>query len=497
MTSQEARGATRPTGFRRAVMLTGSGSAASIVLLFLETAVAVRLLEPADYGVYVLLIVAANFLIMVIDFGSRTAVTQLLARSEPQDQPLLVSTTLLFRLSAVAVVAVFVVLVAQGLAIVDPTHVLLPYATLLPFMVAFASLDELLLGMLQGLQAYKHMAAAQVLRSSLRLGLSVLFVAVMGTGMVGLVYSWILSFAISVTYQYFVLPTEKRLTFVQPLLAQLVRFGLPLQGSRFLWFVFLQVNPMLLGALAGPVAVAYYSVAARIPDAIQRLSESFIAVYFPTMTSLLAKGSHGQASRMFNNSLRLASFVVALGALTAVVFSDPIITIFFSDTYAESARAFALLMIALHMTFMVNLMGYTLTSAGHPERSLGENITRASINIIGNLLFIPLFGFTGAVYATLAACYTANPVAAWLLRRSGIPVQAGSYVKQTLLLLICAGIYWQWQPEAILFKLAIIALFVGLNLVLVTVTRADAALLLPRRMTERMGLAKDSVAPGN
>jgi O-antigen/teichoic acid export membrane protein len=267
-----------------------------------------------------------------------------------------------------------VFLIARLVVTLDPAHVLLPFAGYIPLMLAFASLDELLLGMLQGTQSFRQMATAQILRSMLRLVLTVTFIGVMALGLMGLVYSWILSFALSATYQYFALPTQKNLAFSRPLLTEALRFGLPLQGSRFLWFVFLQVNPILLGTLAGPTSVAYYSVAARIPDALQRLSESFTAVYFPTVTALIAKGSRLEATRILNYSLRLASFVAAVAALTAIVFGEQIIVTFFSDTYARSAPAFGLLMIALHMTFMVNLMGYTLTSAGHPGRSLGENV---------------------------------------------------------------------------------------------------------------------------
>ena len=68
-----------PTGLRRGLVLTGAGSLASLVFLFLETIIAARLLSTDAYGSYVLLLATVNFLVMAIDFGCKTAVTQLIA----------------------------------------------------------------------------------------------------------------------------------------------------------------------------------------------------------------------------------------------------------------------------------------------------------------------------------------------------------------------------------------------------------------------------------
>jgi O-antigen/teichoic acid export membrane protein len=194
---------------------------------------------------------------------------------------------------------------------------------------------------------------------------------------------------------------------------------------------------------------------------------------------------------MVNDSLRLISFVTAVVALTSVVFSREIITLLFSETYAISSPAFALLMIAFHMTFVLSLMGYTLTAAGYPGRALGENVIRTGLTLLGDLLLIPAFGFMGPVYAGLIGRYVANPVAAWLLRRSGVALAIGPYAKQTVLLLLGAGLFWWLQLDEFIFKIAIVVLFVGLNLALSTVSPGDLRLLLPRTMTKRLGVPSE------
>jgi O-antigen/teichoic acid export membrane protein len=258
--------------------------------------------------------------------------------------------------------------------------------------------------------------------------------------------------------------------------------------------VFRRVDVVLLGILATPVSVAYYEVAAKIPDALQRLSESYFAVYYPTMAGLLGDGKRAEARAFLNQSLRLFSFAGALIALTAVVWSREIVTLVFSANYAPSAATFAILMIVFHMTLLVNLFGYTLTSAGFPGRSLTKNVARTAINVVGDLLLIPLFGFMGPALATLVAVYAANPFGAWLLRRSQIAIEMTPYVTQTLLLLGCAALAWWALPALWISKIGVLLAFVLLNLLFATVSVRDLWLIAPQRRPRPAPLPQETLS---
>ncbi len=466
-------------GFRLGVILTGGGAAVNVGLLFLETMFAVRWLAAEEYGVYALLVATVNFLVLAIDFAGKSAVTKMIAAGDRSQQIALASGALILRL-VIAIGASAALWLGQGLLrLLDPSGALQQYAGYLPLMLAVASFDELLLAILQGCRAYRDMAIAQGLRGFLRLLLTVGLLAGLGLGVPGLVLSWVLSFTAALAYEYAVLPIPKRSVWHGPQIGELLRFGLPLQVTRFLWFVVRRVDVLLLGSLTGPLGVAYYSVAARIPEALQHLSESFIAVYFPTMAGLLAKGERRQASEVLNRSLRLASFLGALIALVAVVFGQQIVVLLFSSRYEDSSLAFALLMIAFHVTFVVNLMGYTLTSAGYPGRSLGQNVARTAVHLAADWLLIPILGFVGPAYAAVASSYASTPLSVWLLRRSSIATAVAPFAKQTLVLLLCAGLFWWLRPSDLGYKGAIVVLFIALSLSLTTVSRRDLGTLVP------------------
>ncbi len=483
--------------FRQGVLFNGGGSLLNIIFLFLETIVAVRLLTPESYGIYVLLIVVVNFLVVVVDFGCKTAVTKFIAGSDHSQQAALAHSTLVFRLMVLAVVSVLIWVARDILLFLDPSGEIVHYAAYLPLMVAVASLDELFLAALQGFQLFQPMAIAQIGRSVLRLCLSVVFLAVLKLGVMGLVFSWIISFALSTVYQYFVLPVPKRVLWQRSLLGQVLRFGFPLQLNRLLWYVSSRIDVLLLGVFVGPTGVAFYNIAATIPSALLRLAQSYVAVFFPTMAALLAAGKRRQADWMLDHSLRLCSFAGALGALGAVVFSREIITLLFSEKYAASSTAFALLMLAFHMTFLVNLTGYTLTAAGFPRRSLIQDATNVVFGVVGDLLLIPRLGFVGAALANMISSYAANPVSIWLLRRSGIRLTVSHYAKQVVLLWLCAALFWWTRPGELLYQLAIIALFLVLNVALATISVEDLKLMLPDAVTRRLRKTKEALADDN
>ena len=111
---------------------------------------------------------------------------QLIARGDETGRAALVNTTLLFRVGVIAVVTLIIWLPRHLLAAAALGQGVLPYLDQVPAMILVASLDQLLFGMLQGFQAYRSLAIAQILRSVLRLGLTAMLLGPLALGVTGL-----------------------------------------------------------------------------------------------------------------------------------------------------------------------------------------------------------------------------------------------------------------------------------------------------------------------
>jgi O-antigen/teichoic acid export membrane protein len=279
---------------------------------------------------------------------------------------------------------------------------------------------------------------------------------------------------------------------------EILRFGSALQLTRFLAFTSARLHVTLLAALAGVDSVAFFAVAARIPDALKTLSDSYFRVYFPTMTSLLAT-DRPRATALFERTLRLGSFAGALGAVISVVFSREIVALLFSSKYVASAPVFGLLMVALQMSVMLNVVGTTLIAAGRPGRILVMDVAWAAVSAIGDLLLIPGLGIVGSGLTAVGAGYLSSPLAMWLARRSKFHVPFGPYVIQSLIMVLCAALGWWVQPVGLVatlaFKASIIATFVVLSVRLSTISLDDVALVVGERLRRQTRQMVTGTAP--
>ena len=145
---------------------------------------------------------------------------------------------------------------------------------------------------------------------------------------------------------------------------EILKFGFPLYLNEILTFGYRRADSLIIGGLLGPVSIAYYEVARRIPDSIATFYATFKSVFFPFMTNLFARGEKDKAEIIINNSVRWISLVIGFGALISLLFGEEIIVLIFSDRYLPSVPIFVLLMVGLIFTFIHYTFGYSLVALG-------------------------------------------------------------------------------------------------------------------------------------
>jgi O-antigen/teichoic acid export membrane protein len=217
----------------------------------------------------------------------------------------------------------------------------------------------------------------------------------------------------------------------------------------------------MIGALLNPVSVAVYEVALKIPDGFMRIFNSFIVVYFPGISNLFAKGNRDDAHRMMNSSLVLLSTGISFLVLVAFLFANEIVLVLFSKEYLEVSLAFALLMLNFYIRAISNILGYSLVSAGYSSAPVKANIVASTVNIIGSLVLIRIFGYIGAVYSLLLMNITSQIIYELILRRVRLAPHLLEYLKPVLLLAVAMGIYWLFGTDSILLKLLLVGSYIA------------------------------------
>lgn len=401
------------------------------------------------------------------------SVAKLIASVESNKKIAVVNTALSYNFLIGILMSLFILLCEPLIIFIFKSKQLTQLLIYIPLLFFLNSFYELLLHILQGFHKYKIIAISQIINGMVKLILIVLFLGILKMGIIGLIYAFYLSFLIPILCQYISVPVKKQFNFNYRLFKEIFKFGFPLGLNSVLTFIFTKIDRFIIGSIINPIGVAYYEIASKIPDNCYRMYQSFQSVFLPNMSELFAKKQYKEAEAVLNNSLRLVSFIAIFVSFLTILFKEDIVSIMFSEKYIESAPVLSLLMLSLSIGLVEYILGTTLIAFGQSDKPVKINIVNAVINIVGNLIMIPIFGFIGAAYAVLLARVATNPVYIFFIRRNGINVTIGNYLKPILIFVACYILSLTFNYSGYAFKILLMILLLTFSVSLSIITRRD------------------------
>jgi len=193
-----------------------------------------------------------------------------------------------------------------------------------------------------------------------------------------------------------------RMIMDRPLWRELVTEAYPLGIGMILRRATWHVDSLLLTWLAAPAAVGLYNAAYRIIQSISLLPMALTIPLYPVF-SRMAEGSHEKLWAAYQKSLKFLGIVSIPMAVGLSVLSGRIIGFLYGEAYLASAQALTVLSWVVVLLFPTSLYLYLYTALGRQRAytlCVGASL---GINIVLDLVLIPMFGFMGACYATLIA----------------------------------------------------------------------------------------------
>jgi O-antigen/teichoic acid export membrane protein len=321
---------------------------------------------------------------------------------------------------------------------------LMKFAFLITVLFTLTNFRDLFYNLLQGLNYFKRFASVQITSAVIRVGLiaGAYFSNILT--LENLIYIEVLTTLLAFIVQLLLVPL-KSLIYVKQTLKEykeIVKFSFPLYLNNMLTFAYDRTHLFIIGAFVSPVSVALYDVAYKIPEALKRVFQSFIVVYFPNISKLFAEGNYAGGEDLMNKSLGIFSAIIMFGVLAAFLFGEEIIVLMFSAKYAESSLAFSLLMVVFFLRVISNIMGYSLVSAGYSSTPVKVNSVSSIVSVGGSLLLIPVYGFLGAVYALLGMNIVSQVFYHFNLVRAKIYPATLRYLKPVYIAAILTAAYF-------------------------------------------------------
>jgi O-antigen/teichoic acid export membrane protein len=375
-----------------AVLLTSAQLARGLFRLVFVVAVA-RVLGPAQFGLYALLLAAVEIFAVASGSGYGDYLTREAARDERLGWGL-AGQLVGVRLLCVAP------LLAAGLGILR----LIGYPRQVLLLTAFLSvsllprcLSEVVQGVLRGIGRYLcflvvelalglTLAGGGVVLLVQRGGLtSVIEIEIAGAAMAGMAA---LLFAIK--YR-----TRERLRLE---MSHLLKTSGIFNIYGFIGNLYDRVDVLMLSKLAGDYATGIYGAAYRPIGAVQLLPYGILYSLLPG----LSRGSYSQAEReRFERAMGLllcAAFVIVL---VTTAFVGPVVRLLLGTSYAGSAIALKILVWAVVFRYTNYALNIVILAAGHERVFVITSAICLATNFVANLVFIPMYTWRAAAAITV------------------------------------------------------------------------------------------------
>ncbi|MGB5342600.1 MAG: oligosaccharide flippase family protein [Thermoanaerobaculia bacterium] len=223
--------------------------------------------------------------------------------------------------------------------------------------------------------------------------------------------------------------------------------SIPLVIGQLLRALINVFDVVLLALLLGEVSVGLYTAAYRICFLVILIGHSLQVAYLPAL-SRAAHRSNARASQLVNRALEFAAAIAVPMAAGGILLAGPLLIHLFGPEYGEGTEAFRLLLISVAFIFVHGVFGNTLLAHDRTRVLMWIQALGASLNVVLNLILIPLHGIVGAAVATVAAEGLILSLDYFACRRLGLEISFGFLIKPIVAATVMATVLLWLGPES-------------------------------------------------
>lgn len=168
--------------------------------------------------------------------------------------------------------------------------------------------------------------------------------------------------------------------------------------------IYVQLNTIMLGFMDGDYSVGIYTAGNKIPHIMLTLVTSMGVVLLPRCSNLVASGKFEEFKSVCSKSIRLVIALALPFTLGLTLLAEQIITIFCGHAFLDAVPVVYWTAPIILFIGLTNVIGIQiLYPLGKENIVIYSTLGGAIVNLILNLILIPMYSAVGAGISTFAA----------------------------------------------------------------------------------------------
>ncbi|MEW6195439.1 MAG: oligosaccharide flippase family protein [Bacteroidota bacterium] len=358
-------------------------------------------LTKAEVGIFGLFDVAVNIITEVLILGQANSIILFNNKKGYEEKRDSVFFTIT---SFILFVNLFFILIAElfGTSLLSLSKSTQDITTFLPFIIYISLIrviNNIFLNKLRADERSAFYTSITLIKIISFIGLIFYTVVYLKLSVYGIMYSYLISEMIVLIVLLPGMIIKMKPVFEKAALKEALKFGMPLIFSSIGIMILNLSDRYLINLYLNLEEVGTYDIAYRIAGIVNMF---LILPFNQAMLPLAFKASYDPESKRYLSKLMTyMCYVIIWGGLAISIFSEEIILILGNENYSAAVSYIPLIVLAYILSAMRNVASNGLLFAEKTFLIALITIVAGILNIVLNIIFIPIYGTIAAAYSTL------------------------------------------------------------------------------------------------
>lgn len=362
---------------------------------FIISVLLARLLGAEGRGIVAALFVLPNLIISLADMGIRQSSAYMIGQKKYTVQEVFSSSLVLWLLASIISIIVLISYYMFPSTTQYNWGLIVIAISLVPIKI----LETYYYGIHQGKQQIEIMNKRHIISFLSRLVGVVILVWVLSTGVYGAAVATLLASASVVLYSFWTLKdtVKFKLNYKKGLPQKLFRKGIVFALVLFILNINYRIDILILERFVSAAEIGIYSVGVGLSELIWQLPTAIGTVLFASSTN---STSDIDAAKKAAKLLRVSLVFLVTGSILFALTSKWIVPFIYGNEFQSASEVINLLLPGIILVVIIQILHASLSGRGYPLVGIRIFILAIIVNIVLNVLLIPIYGINGAAISS-------------------------------------------------------------------------------------------------